>query len=307
MPILAQAIQIDPQMGNAYALLAVCQAKSGDLQQAMQNFEMAKNYSNHYQSLLYEEGMCAGRLRDYRMAVACLQQYVGKNHQDAQASEAEKALAIVRHNFADQSDDDYLSDASKGGARRWNDLSQPLRVYIHEDQSLRGYHPEFAAIVKQSFAEWSEGTNGKVAFVYTTEPSQAQIKVSWTDSEADLGSGDTKELGLTYSVCSDGFIESADIKLHTLVGVCRDDANELYPQAKCVALHEIGHALGLQHSAEPYDTMYPLVPPKGFEFSLTKRDLNTVVGLYSKDQPQLTSMESLKSLRHTELSAQKSK
>ena len=307
MPLLAQALQVDPRMGSAYALLAVCQSKSGRLTEAMQNFELAENFGNHYQTLLYEEGMCAARMRNYRVASSCLQEFVDKSHGETQTDEAQKALSILQHNFGNQPDGDYLAAASSAGQRRWASSSLPLHVYIQENPSLRGYHSEFSAIVKQAFDEWSQGSNGKVAFVYTTEASQAQIKVSWTDNEADLGTGDTKELGLTLTTFANGVIESADIKLHTLVGVCRDDASELFPQAKCVALHEIGHALGLQHSTEAYDTMYPLVPPKGFEYSLTKRDLNTVTALYSQNPAQITTMDTLKSLSHTELAAQKTK
>jgi hypothetical protein len=37
--------------------------------------------------------------------------------------------------------------------------------------------------------------------------------------------------------------------------------------------------------------MFPLAPPKGLEFPLTKRDLNTVTALYNDDgQPRVSSI-----------------
>lgn len=307
MPLLSQALQQDPHMGSAYALLAVCQSRTGHFQDAMPNFQSAQTFGNHYDPLLYEEGMCAGRLHDWRTAEGCLEHFIAKHRDDSHVDEAQKALAIIQHNFDRQSDSDYLADAQKEGARRWGNIAAPLRVYIKENPNLRGYHVEFPAIVKQAFDEWSQGTNGKVAFVYTTNPSEAQITVSWTDNEADLGGADSRELGLTLTQFADGVIESADIKLLTLYGVCRDDVTEIFPQAKCVALHEIGHAMGLQHSSQPYDTMYPLVPPKGFEYSLTKRDLNTMTALYAGGDTQRTTMQPYKMLPQTELAAQRSK
>jgi tetratricopeptide (TPR) repeat protein len=285
---LEQTVQVDPRMGNAFALLGVSKLKLDRYQEAMQDFVMAENYGNRYQTLLYEKGMCAAHLHDYQLARDCFQNYLAREHQGPQVEAGKKALEIVQHNFFNQSDDNYLSEAEREGTRRWNNRSTPLRVYIQEDSNLQGYHSEFAQIVKQSFDDWASGTNGKVSFAFTNDPSEAQIKCSWTDNQAELG--DTKELGLTLLTFSNGVIETANIKLFTLKGFCRDEAVELFPQAKCVALHEIGHALGLQHSNESFDTMFPLAPPKGLEFPLTKRDLNTVTALYNEaGQPRLSS------------------
>lgn len=284
---LERTVQMDPRMGNAFALLGVCKLKMDRYQEAMQNFVMAENYGNKYRTLLYEKGMCAAHLHDYQHARDCFQNFLAHEHQGPQVEAGRTALEIVQHNFFDQSDDNYLSEAEREGMRRWDNSSAPLRVYIQEDAGLQGYHPEFAQIVKQSFDDWSTGSNGKVRFVFVNDPSAAQIKCAWTDNQAELG--DTKELGLTLLTYSNGVIETASIKLFTMKGFCRDEASELFPQAKCVALHEIGHALGLQHSNEAFDTMFPLAPPKGLEFPLTRRDLNTVTALYSDGSTQRVS------------------
>ena len=309
MPLLSQAILQDPHYGTAYALLAVCQSKTGHYQDAMQSFQSAHNFNGKYQYLSYEEGMCAGRLHDYHTAESCLQHFLSRHEGDGNLEKATEALAIIQHNFGKQSDSDYVSDAQSEGRRRWVTNGAPLRVYIKENAELRGYHTEYPSIVKQAFDEWSQGTGGKVLFVYTADPADAQIKVSWTDNAADLvaAGGDSRELGLTLTTFSDGVIESADIKLHTLVGVCREDVTEVFPQAKSVALHEIGHAMGLNHSSQPYDTMYPLVPPKGFEFALTKRDVNTMANIYNGNDAPRTTMAPYRNLQQTEAAAQRSK
>ena len=277
--LLDKAAQIDPRMGNVYALLGACQLQDNKYQEAMQNFELAEKFGHHYEGLLFDKGVCASRLHDYTLAQTCFQQSCATNRHGAHAEFANKALQIVQHNFVSPSDDDYLKEAGREGLIRWNN-EKPLSVYIEDNKDLKGYHAEFAQILRDSFQDWSKGTNGKVAFVFTEDASTAQIKCSWTDNQSDFA--DDKELGVTRVVYSAGAINSADIKLFTLIGFCKDNASELFPQAKCVALHEIGHALGLQHSSEPFDTMFPVAPPKGLEFPLTKRDLNTVTALYGQ-------------------------
>ncbi len=227
--LLSQAVEIDPKMGSAYALLGVCQARGGQYAEAMNNFVVAQNYGNRYQSLLFEEGLCAAHMQDYRLARECFQQFLEKGNLP-QTETAQKALAIITHNFVAQADGDYLKEASKEGIRRWPDVSVPLKVYIEENPSLPGYRPEFGQLVKQSFDDWARGTGEKVSFVFTADPSQAQIRCSWTDNQADLG--DTKELGITHVIfSSEGIIETAHIKLWTLKGFCRDDVAELLPLA----------------------------------------------------------------------------
>jgi Matrixin len=94
--------------------------------------------------------------------------------------------------------------------------------------------------------------------------------------------GSLEELGLTHrmAIPENGQIISATIDLYSLFDK-KGSEDQLVRTAKAVELHEIGHALGLDHSLQTYDIMYFCSMPDGLEFPLSDRDKRTMVALYT--------------------------
>jgi len=281
-----RSVAIDASRGDAHALLAACRSKTGQLAAAMPEYELADKYGAHYDWLSYEEGLCAFGLKDYENAGRNFKASLQVAKSDAETNSAKRALEIVQHDFIAPTGDDYLSAASRHGVRRWADSNHPLKVYVQVPNGLEGYSPELESILKKAFSDWSTGTGGKIKFAFVQKAEDAQITCSWTANQADLGG--TEELGITRLVYVEDEIKSAEIKLLTVKPSKEDSMTQLLSQAKSTDLHEIGHALGLQHSDCSFDTMYPQVAPAGLEFPLTGRDCNTVMALYNQNANHAT-------------------
>ncbi len=108
--------------------------------------------------MAYEKGLCAFGLKDYDCARKSFRTFLASEHAAAETDCAKRALDIVEHNFIAQVSGDYLKSATGQGARRWADASHSLKVYIEEKPSLDGYRADLEPMLKQAFADWSEGS-----------------------------------------------------------------------------------------------------------------------------------------------------
>ncbi|MBI2005561.1 MAG: matrixin family metalloprotease [Candidatus Aenigmarchaeota archaeon] len=138
---------------------------------------------------------------------------------------------------------------------RWNHF--PLTVYIDD-----GFVKEKSYYVddfRKALEIWEDSTNNLVSF--SAVSSGGDIAVEWSPALKEKASDTLGNTDLKFvNISGLGLIQNAKIELLT-----RSDSKQLSETDMTnLALHEIGHALGLNHSNDENDIMYPIlvVPSK---------------------------------------------
>lgn len=176
--------------------------------------------------------------------------------------------------------EDYFSDVTSQGGLRWSKKRMPVKVFIQNSSTVPGYRAAFEGILKTAFNAWTEASNGSFKFKFVDAAKDADILVKWTNDTKDVASiaegGDVKfkhgPTGLNH----------VDLTILTL-NPSKDQplTDEL---VSWISLHEVGHAMGLLgHSTNPKDVMFVSAPQIAEAPTLTPRDKNTIVKLYTTD------------------------
>lgn len=174
----------------------------------------------------------------------------------------------------------YLQGALKDNRIfRWPDKLMPLKVYIapfrwYQQQKQQQEGMLYHTFVNEALLLWKQATNGKFNFVITDDYNNSNINVSWRRV-------DRKSLGLCHvDGTKDYMMFSAEVEIGISDGIIHaryQDTNEV----KHTIIHEMGHAIGLPHSASGEDIMY--VPHRYGIIQPSYRDINTAKWLYMLD------------------------
>lgn len=160
---------------------------------------------------------------------------------------------------------------------RWN-ISSPITYSIFSDSSVS---KDIIAAVKEAFLDWQAATNGVITFKETPGNKNANICVNFMDDISLKDTYEPNKVGKVIPVIYKEQLKKMDICLRK-VNPKRQSYNK--DQFYTVALHEIGHALGLGgHSADSNDIMYytgDYIDETTIKKDITKRDMNTLNLLY---------------------------
>ncbi|MGH7607254.1 MAG: matrixin family metalloprotease [Gemmatimonadales bacterium] len=165
----------------------------------------------------------------------------------------------------------YLNEMVKASGdsllRRWDNRNgTPLRVWFAPTHAAN-FQPAFLDAIHRAFAEWT-AAGVPVTFELGVDSSQANVTLRWRiQFEIDR----TGQTDLTWD--ENGHVQSAVITLATFDAKGRPmDADDI----RVVALHEIGHLLGLDHSGDSTDIMFPTAQVR----QLSVRDVRSALLLY---------------------------
>jgi|SRR5687768_1095827 len=162
---------------------------------------------------------------------------------------------------------DSLLATTDSIVRRWPDRDGlPLKVLIVEG-GVPGYDPRMAAFVRHALQAWERAEAG-VRFFVVTDSSDADVVVRWIDRFEFDRAGQTD---LTWDRLGRVRHAAISLAIRTNTGVELPD-----PSLLAVAIHETGHAIGLPHSADSADVMFPATRGS----SLSARDRKTAQLLY---------------------------
>jgi hypothetical protein len=181
---------------------------------------------------------------------------------------------------------------------RWDEADLPLAVRVEPPEisedltlDLTGRRPaDYVAAAERALRLWEQGLDGLVRFVAAQDADRAGLVLRLTAEPFAIDDPEVQVLGATPigDACRvlGGDPESGRLSVRFEVRELEvhvaDEFGLLLPdQVERIALHEIGHALGMRtHSPIPADLMYPVVRDRLPRGELGTEDVNSFLSLY---------------------------
>lgn len=163
---------------------------------------------------------------------------------------------------------DILAERDSALARWPSRPHDPLTVWIQPASDVTDFAPGYVDEVRLAFEDWDD-VRLPVRFRFVRDSATAEVHVNWIDHFDEPISGRTR-----WARDDDWLITDANIVLaiHHNQGETLDEES-----MRAMALHEIGHLLGLDHTRDGTAIMAPRVRVR----ELSEADVATAKLIYS--------------------------
>lgn len=162
---------------------------------------------------------------------------------------------------------EMIAESGDSMLRRWeNRQTNAIRVWFAPTHAAN-FKPAFLDAIQAAFGEWTKA-GVPVRFEFGGDSSDAEVTVKWRIQFEIERTGQTD---VTWD--QNGLIQSAVVTLATFDPKGRPMESD---DIRVVATHEVGHLLGLDHSKDSTDIMFPTAKVR----ELSDRDARTVMLLY---------------------------
>ena len=256
----------------------------------LNRFEEARDAFDHVLQMVSPQSELAAKARNNIT-------YITKQ-QITMASSSTKAAQVLNTSLSRSSKDNYLTYVLfHGKVVHFSLKRMPLKVFITDGRGVTGWNSSMKQVVYYAMRTWQTATRGRVSFIQVFNEDSADIVVHWQRNFSDgiLGISPIETMG--------DVILQSDVNLATFY----PDRGAAIPSEdlKAIAVHELGHAIGLRgHSPNPDDIMFY---SKTRQLNtLSQRDINTVGMLYKLDADvqNSTNLSTTQSKRYYELCQQ---
>lgn len=279
---LEGALTLAPNLANAHANIGLVFNRLGETSRAIEHLRTAVRLAPREPAPLLTLASAYQRIGRLHEACCTYQRFLSLFPHDSEVPVVRGLLSGLKlellriasvHRVATTN---YTEYATSGTNIRWNCPSRVLNVFVAEAPTR-----QLKEALNCAFEKWQ--TVGCFSFRYTTEAAKADIICQWVDrAEAMANPAEGGEAKLTYKA---GTIRRATLSLLTTRGNRAATVHEV----GAVALHEVGHCLGIVgHSPSPDDVMYFSIH-SDIQFvkypTLSNRDIETLRTMYPAELP----------------------
>lgn len=285
IPILIEALRLDPQLSQAHHNLGLAYSKVGNSEKAVEELKQALVLNPQapitWLTLggVYQTG---GRLDDaleiYKETLKRFPDLPDKAEVKGLISKLKEEATLQKSAQGLSANDRYYKLVTTDHPVRWCAKSMPIKVAITDGSGVLNFQPEFMEIVRNSFIDWVNAAGGRISLTFVPDPSTADIKVLWTADPKELPN--PAEAGFADFSWQGNCLTKGTVKLLTVAMDRSQPVNAKQLRKAC--LHEAGHILGLRgHSPDPNDVMFYSLPVEDKWLTPSNRDAEVIVRLYS--------------------------